>query len=233
MLFKDKIRRILPSYAVIPLISAFILNLAVYMGAEPIAGGLKHWDISCRLDNKIPLIPFFVIFYVLAYVQWAVGYVVICRESRETCFRVMTAEMTAKLICFVLFIAFPTTVCNEFINARQTVSSDSGFFGALTGLIYSVDTPNNLFPSIHCLESWACFRGALGLKKVPRWYAPFMLVFAVLVFMSTVFIKQHVLADIPAGILVFEIGLIIVKKTKADAVFDRLLYKSAHSEKNI
>ena len=57
-----------------------------------------------------------------------------------------------------------------------------------------------------------CFRGAIGLKRMPRWYAPSMLVLSLLVAASTVLVKQHVFLDIPAGILAAEIGLWLARR---------------------
>ena len=46
------------------------------------------------------------------------------------------------------------------------------------------------------------------------WYKAFSGVFAVLVCASTVLVKQHVLLDIPAGILLAEFGLLMARLFK-------------------
>ena len=98
--------------------------------------------------------------------------------------------------------------------------TQTGPFYTLVSWMYFIDTPMiNLFPSIHCLESWICFRESIHLKDIRKWYAPFSFVFTMLVFASTVLIHQHVLIDIPAGVLVAEIGLLICRLTRADRVF--------------
>ncbi len=211
-----KIEKILPRYAWIPLSFAVIYNFVAYIGGNLISQNKYHHNIALPIDSMLPVVPVFILFYVLAYVQWIAGYIVICRESRERCYRVMTAEVIAKTVCLLCFIFFPTTADREMLTGN-------GLFERLTNFIYSVDTPNNLLPSIHCLESYAVFRGAIGLKKTPRWYTPVMFVFSVGVFLSTVLLKQHVVIDIPAGILVFELGLIITRLTKADERLSALL----------
>ena len=207
-MLNDK-KRLIPKYAVIPLICVFIVNMLSYMGSRAIAVNFHHYDLSLPIDQKIPMVEFFVVFYVLAYAQWVISYILIGRESKDVCYRFSTADIIAKIICFVVFITFPTTL-------QRPEASDNNIFGILTNLIFSLDSPDNLLPSIHCLESWVCFRGALALKKIPAWYKYFSLVFSIGVFMSTVLLKQHVLLDIPADILVFEIGMLIVRITKID-----------------
>ena len=124
------------------------------------------------------------------------------RSSREACFRFYTADIFAKIIALVFFLVVPTTI------VRPEVTGNS-VFDMLTRFIFRVDAADNLFPSIHCLESWMCFRSALFLKKVPKWYAPVSLLFSLLVFASTVMLKQHVFVDIPGGIAAVEIGLLL------------------------
>ena len=76
----------------------------------------------------------------------------------------------------------------------------------LVRLIYTFDPPVNLFPSIHCLESWCCIRASFLLKKSNRTYQTATLIMSLGVFASTLFIKQHVIADVFGGIVVFEAG---------------------------
>lgn len=209
------LERILPSYARIPLVLLVIINLIVYEGTQFLMLHAKHWDLALPLDARIPFRPAWIVIYILAYLQWAVGFIVISRESCAHCNRVLAGEIIAKFICMLFFIALPTRI-------ERPVVEGSGVFAALTRLIFASDLPGNLFPSIHCLESWICFRGAIGMKRVPRWYAPAMLALSLMVFASTVLVKQHVLVDIPAGVLVAELGLLLSDKLRAGRLLDRL-----------
>ena len=85
--------------------------------------------------------------------------------------------------------------------------------------IYSVDEPVNLLPSIHCLESYCVLRYTIGLKKPCRAYKIIISTFSVLVFASVVLVKQHVILDIPAAIIIVELSALIV-------YFARLIFKN-------
>jgi len=150
--------------------------------------------------------------YVLAYVTWILGFIIIGRESKKLCYEVCSAEMIAKLICLVCFIMMPTTLTRPEITG-------TGFWNWLTSLIYSMDAADNLFPSIHCLESWILFRGVMRCEKQGTAMKIFMFVSAILVFASTVLIKQHVVIDIIGGVLVVEIGLFLAKKLNTKRIF--------------
>ena len=230
------LRKIFPKYAVIPLWTVLGFNIFAYylpklllllgiigpthMLAEDTVANVN----SVFLGVEVPLVPVFIIIYVLSYVQWFVGFTLIARESEELCYRFMTGEIIAKFITLLVFIFYPTEMTRPEIT-------QTGFFYTFVGWMYWIDTPMvNLFPSIHCLESWMCLRGSLYLKGIRKWYAPLSVVFTLLVFASTVLIHQHVLVDIPAGILVAEIGLLICRWTRADRVFAAINKKRLNSD---
>lgn len=196
------LRRIVPQYAWLPLFLIILFDLSVYYVARLITADFVHYTIETTLDRLIPFFAPAIVFYVLAYVQWGLSYIAVVRESRECCCRIFFSDVVAKLLCFVIFLFYPT----EF--ARPEATGD-GFFVWLTSFIYAADEPNNLFPSIHCLESWLCFRAVLRCRRVPRWASVCNGVMAVLVFASTLLVKQHLILDVPAGILAAEIGLFV------------------------
>ena len=105
----------------------------------------------------------------------------------------------------MIFLLLPTTIA-------RPEADGSGLIGWLTRIIYMADTPVTLFPSIHCLDSWLCWRFLVKCKKVPRWYKWVNFVFSLLVCASTVLVKQHVFVDIFAGIAVAELGLLLSRR---------------------
>ena len=192
--------------------------MITYFGTKFINLNRFHHDITTVINIDVPFIPIFFIFYFLAYLQWGIGFILIARENKKLCYDFLSGEFIAKAISFAIFLIIPTTML------RPEVAG-TGAFDKLVGLLYKIDTPRNLFPSLHCLESWLCFRGALKLKGIRKWYAPLSFIFTLLVFASTILIKQHVPLDIIAGILVGEIGLLISKLTKAGRIFEKVNIK--------
>lgn len=202
---KDKLKsimqKILPRHAVGPLLLLVFSNLIVYYGARAfnMLMNREYLNMTGRLDGIIPPIPAFVIFYVLAYPFWYITYYLICRSDAGKARRVVWTDVAAKLFCGLIFILIPTTM------SRPSISSDN-FCGALLNAVYASDAPDNLFPSIHCLESWICFLAIRDEEKVPDWVKISAFVLAVLICLSTVFTKQHVLIDGVAGVLIADIA---------------------------
>lgn len=211
----ERLNRILPMFGVIPLAACLLANAITYYGSRLITKSLTHYDLSLPLDELIPFVPSAILIYVLAFVSWVIGFVVIARESKTVCYEYLSGEIIGKFICMVFFFIVPTTI------VRPEVS-DGGFCNWLTQIIYSSDSPDNLFPSIHCLESWFCFRASLKCKKVGNAYKVIMGVFAVLVFASTVLVKQHFFIDIIAGVAVAEIGMLLSHVTGAGRIFETI-----------
>lgn len=207
-----RLSKILPAYGVLPLVITVVLNMVVFYGTRPITASWYHYDFSIALDDKLPFVPFFMLLYILAYITWAIGLVVICREERQICYEVMAGEQIAKLISLVFFLVFPT------VMTRPEVTG-SGFFNWLVRFIYAADSPNNLFPSLHCLINWLIFRGSMRCKKVGNGYRIFMFISAIIVFVSVLLTKQHLIVDVFGGIAVVEIGLYLSKKLKAYNVY--------------
>lgn len=220
----NKIYKILPKYAFAPIIISLVLNSLVYWGSKVITSDMYHYDFSISIDRLLPFVDWMMIIYVLAYVAWITGFIVIGRESREVCYEVMTAEQIAKLLCLACFIVIPCTIVRPEITG-------TGFCSWLSRFIYSMDSPENLFPSIHCLENWICFRGAMKCKKVGKGYKATMFVAAILVFASTVLVKQHVFVDIIGGVAVVEIGLFLSKKLKTSRIYFALEHKLERHER--
>ncbi len=116
----------------------------------------------------------------------------------------MGGEIIAKLIVGVIFLGFPTMMVR-----KEVVGSD--IFSRAVALMYKLDAPTNLFPSIHCLESYICMKSALEMKDVDNRYRFAMVIMSILVFMSTVFIKQHVILDFFGAVIVAEAGRLIME----------------------
>lgn len=210
-----RVKSLIPKYARLPILIALIFNCAVFWLTRPITAGLRHYDLSLPIDSALPLIPAFVVIYVLAFFQWLVGYVLICRDSRERCYRVMSGEIVSKTVCLVFFLVLPTSMTRPEITG-------SDIFSRMLSIVYALDTPDNLFPSIHIIESWLCFRGSIGAKSLSRGYKASMLLFTLLVTASVVLVKQHLVVDIISGVAVAELGQLIAARAGTGRLLERL-----------
>lgn len=206
--------RTLPAYGIFPVIFSFVFNCLVYSGSRMIAGGWYHHNIETAVDRSLPFVPQFLIIYFGCYLFWAVNYILIARQERHSVYQFFTGDFISRCICLGFFLLYPTT------NTRPVIT-DGGLWNQLALWLYSIDAADNLFPSIHCLVSWFCYLGIRGKKEIPVWYQRVSAVLAILVFVSTLLTKQHVLVDVAGGILLAELCFCIGRNTNLYKIYER------------
>ena len=67
--FREFISRLIPSYAVLPLIILIVSNIAVYYGTRLLNDILNrpYIDMTSNLDMRIPVIPgFSIVYYIIS-----------------------------------------------------------------------------------------------------------------------------------------------------------------------
>lgn len=188
----------IPGYSIFPIILALILNQAAYYGSRIIAEEWHHYNLEISLDLYIPFWPPAVSVYLGSYLFWLVSYILLARQSREEVYHFFLSDALSRIICMAFFLLLPTT------NIRPAVEIE-GIWNQLVIFLYSADAADNLFPSIHCLESWLCFIGMRNRRGTSLWCRRFSGLAAVLICASTLLTKQHVVIDVIGGILLAEL----------------------------
>ena len=201
-----RLREIIPNEMYLPLFLAVACNTVTYFGTRLLTAERVHYDLSCTLDGRIPLVPWTVAIYFGSYLFWIVNYVIGVRQSREKAYRFISADFAAKLVCLACFLLLPTT------NTRPDITGGS-VWDSLMRLLYEVDAADNLFPSIHCLTSWFGYIAVRGNAGVPKWYRALSLVLALAICVSTPTTKQHVLVDVFVGVALAECSFRLVEKS--------------------
>lgn len=211
-MFRQYLRRLIPTYAILPLCLTGLTNLIAYQGAKVfqlLFGFENAVDISSAFDLATPFMPAWILVYIGTYLFWIYQYTAVARENIQAACKLAVADGAAKLICLFFFIVFPTT------NVRPEVEGN-GVISFLMRTIYLLDTPSNLFPSIHCFVAYMGTRYLFGCKKLRRKALTCILccVGTLMVFASTLLTKQHVLIDVFGGIAVSELGWLVARFTK-------------------
>ncbi|HEX6097054.1 MAG TPA: phosphatase PAP2 family protein [Thermoanaerobaculia bacterium] len=143
------------------------------------------------LDRAVPLQPVWALIYGAVYVFLILLPLFVVRQEPQIR-RTLHAYLLVWLTAYVCFILYPT------VASRPESVTGEGF--AVWGLnaLYSSDPPYNCFPSIHVAHS---FVSAMTCRRVHRGLGNVTLACAALVGVSTLFTKQHYVADVLAGIL--------------------------------
>lgn len=205
----DKKQRMLagmiPGYSLFPIILALLFNQIAYFGSRSIAGEWYHYNLETSLDFQIPFWPPAVAVYFGSYLFWAGSYILLARQNKEEAYHFFLSEALSRIICMAFFLLLPTT------NTRPAVEVE-GFWNQAVIALYSVDAADNLFPSIHCLESWLCLIGMRNRQGTSPWCQRFAGASAILICVSTLLTKQHVIVDAAGGIILAELSYYFAQK---------------------
>lgn len=212
------IGKVIPKYAFFSLIFCFVFNSFIYTGTQILMKDAKHYDLTIAFDRSVPFVSEWVIVYVVCFLFWAVNYVLITREGREEWFKFAVGDYISRIVCMVFFVLLPTT------NVRPEVVGSS-ITDDIMRFIYMADPATNLFPSIHCLVSWLSYIGIRKSQIVPLWYKIFSCIFAIMVFASTQFTKQHYIVDVIAGVTIAEVCAYIGTHTQLYKKISRFFEK--------
>lgn len=160
-------------------------------------------DLKIFIDDLIPFYSPSIIIYCLAFFQWIYACYLLCIQKNDSIYAYVHAIAIGSIIGFVIFIAYPTFIVRPIIETNS-------FFDRLTSFIYRADIgTTSAFPSFHCFCSTISF-------FIARDYANskikiINLILSILIYASTVLTKQHVIVDIPSGILLALISITIGK----------------------
>jgi membrane-associated phospholipid phosphatase len=145
------------------------------------------------LDRSIPFLSAFVIPYVIWYPFMLFIFVFLCFNQREIYYRVLVSLSIGMLISYSIYYFFQTTVPRPEIVGN-------GLLLNLVRLVYNTDNPFNCFPSIHVLSSFIIIKG-ISKSNVTKVFKYITYFIAILIILSTQFIKQHVIMDMIFAIL--------------------------------
>ena len=167
--------------------------------ARSVALGTVHAPVL-PWDRVVPLQPVWSLIYGALYLFLIVLPVFVVREE-EHIRRTFWTYVAVWITAYACFLVYPT------VAPRPRELVGDGF--AVWGLrfLYDADPPYNCFPSLHVAHS---FVSALTCHRLNRRLGFAALVCASLVAVSTLFTKQHYIADVLAGILLALVAYVII-----------------------
>jgi membrane-associated phospholipid phosphatase len=172
------------------LLFVFAALVVSYFVMAAVTRGRPLFVPEMALDRAVPLQPVWMPVYLSLWVfsflpLWVVRGVDLRR-------RTILAYITTAITAYVGFLIVPTAA------PRPAVVPGDGMWAWALRTLYALDPPYNCFPSLHVAYA---FLAALSAYRVHRGFGVLALSWAVLVGISTLFIKQHYVADVIAGAL--------------------------------
>jgi len=146
-------------------------------------------DAALPIDNWIPMIPEFIVFYMVGYLFVLVPCVMV--KDRQAFYAATVVFCLMLSVAFLLFRYAP-------IQMDKTYAVGSDWFSRVAYFQQTKDTPYNNFPSLHvALNVYAYCLIAWQARRISLWWLPL----PVLIVSSTLLVKQHLFVDVLGGLL--------------------------------
>lgn len=163
--------------------------------------------IHMKLDDAIPFCEVFIIPYLLWFVYVASAVLYLFLKDKQDYYRTCTFLFTGMTVFLIISTLWPNGH-----HLRPNVMPRDNVFTDLVARLYRMDTPTNLWPSIHVYNSLGAHFAVIKNPKLRRnkgiHIGSFIL--CVSIILSTVFLKQHSVFDVLTGFIMAAIMYITV-----------------------
>ena len=163
------------------------------------------------IDQYIPFNEYFVVFYVFWFIYMGLAIFYYTFIEVKSFKRVAKYLMIGMTTCLVFCLLVPNGI---YLRPELT---NKNIFEKLVSLVYKADTSTNVFPSIHAYNSVvvAYSLNDSDLLRDKSLLKILNIIIAILICMSTVFLKQHAIIDVlGALILAFIIVTLVNRQEK-------------------
>lgn len=146
------------------------------------------------LDQGVPFLKVFILPYMMWYFFILGTLAYFCLKNKKIYYRTLLSINLGLLIAYGTYFFFQTTVPRPALIGNDILTT-------LLAFVYTNDQPYNAFPSIHVLTSFLMIK---AINKYPsKNYLNISLIYitAILIILATQFIKQHVILDLLASIV--------------------------------
>lgn len=168
---------------------------------------IKTYTFNFGIDDKIPFIKYFFIFYFLYYFLPPIGLWLLSFYDKKRYWHLALAFGICVIICFIFFCCYNVVMIRQpgYPNdiGFKDIRDISTFFDYCINWIYNRDPlAKNCFPSLHALAGALLVLTALYNpkgKNLPIWLSCILFISGLGCAASTFFIKQHYFIDAIVG----------------------------------
>lgn len=181
-----------------PIIFMFLYTAVYFSAFSLLEATVKpKFIIHSPIDDLIPFCEYFIVPYLMwfFYVPAVLFYLVY--NDRDSFWSMVKMMFVGNMLCLLIYAVFPNGVM-----PKNPTHADN-IFAHMVNILYYTDTPTNVCPSIHVLDTLsahiALSRSEYVKHNQGAKLASFM--FFIMICISTVTLKQHSILDIVASLV--------------------------------
>lgn len=184
-----------PQFSHLKLLLGWPVYFALYFLTELLIPAESCRVVHSSLDDLIPFCEVFLIPYVFWYLLIIISLGYFLLYNVDSFKKLQTFIIITQIVAMAIYIIFPNRQ-----DLRPLVFTRDNLLTQGVALLYSVDTNTNVCPSLHVAYSIGIASTWLKEKNISKWWKAFVVIAAVLICMSTTFIKQHSIVDTFAAV---------------------------------
>ena len=194
-----------PQFAHLKLLLGWVVYFLFYFLTENFIPVESCHVIHSALDDLIPFNEFFFIPYCFWYLLIVISLGYFALYDVENFRNLQTFIIITQVVAMTVYILYPSVQ-----NLRPTEFARDNFFTWLAGIIYTLDTPTGVCPSLHVAYSLGIGSCWLKEKSASKLWKGFVVFSVILISLSTAVVKQHSVIDIAAALPVGLLAEILV-----------------------
>ncbi len=177
--------------------------------------------IHMKVDDLIPFCEIFVLPYFLWFAYMAIGVLYFFFKDKHDYYKICVFLFTGMTVFLVISTLWPNGH-----HLRPYSMPRDNIFTALVAGLYKMDTPTNLWPSIHVYNSIGVHLAVVHNQSLAehKKVRAGSLLLCTSIILSTVFIKQHSMFDVLTAFMMAGIMYVVVYQADIVAV-----YRNYHS----
>ena len=180
-----------PEFSHLKLLLGWVVYFVLFFLTENLIPYDKCHVIHSSLDDVVPFLEIFVIPYVFWYVLIVISLVWFALYNVDNFKRLQTFIIITQALAMTVYIFYPNIQL-----LRPDIYPRDNFLTDIVALIQTFDTPTGVFPSLHVAYSVGIASSWLKEKNCSALWKTFVVISAIVISLSTAFIKQHSVLDI-------------------------------------
>lgn len=184
-----------PQYRHLLLLLGWVAYLSMFVITEKFVSEARCHVVHSVVDDKIPFVEYFVIFYVFWYLLVGGSLLYFMLFDVESFKHLQIFLIVTQVVAVIIYIFWPSV---QYLRPaefpRENVCT------RILSIIYSFDTPTGVCPSMHVAFSLAVLSTWLKKQDTKLWVKILITIDVVLICFAVMFVKQHSFVDVVAAI---------------------------------
>ena len=186
-----------PQFSHLKLLLGWVVYFILFVLTENLIPAESCYVVHCAIDDLIPFCEIFLIPYVFWYLLIIISLGYFLLYNVDSFKRLQIFIIITQAVAMAIYIFFPNRQ-----DLRPTQFPRDNFLTRSVAFLYRIDTNTGVCPSLHVAYSIGIASVWLKEKGVHLLWKSFVVISAILICLSTMFIKQHSAVDFFAALVV-------------------------------